>query len=61
MGIFEMSAQQVEEWRTRRAEGEKAALVGISVKDDPASLDLMGVLEGAPRRPAERPRRRRVR
>jgi hypothetical protein len=28
------------------AEGEKATLVGISVKDDPVSQDLMGVLQG---------------
>ena len=28
------------------AEGEKASLVGIGVKDDPVSLDLMGVLSG---------------
>jgi hypothetical protein len=29
------------------ATGEKASLVGISVKDDPVSLDLIGVLQGA--------------
>jgi hypothetical protein len=29
------------------ASGEKASLVGISVKDDPVSLDLIGVLQGA--------------
>lgn len=29
------------------AEGEKATLVGISVKDDPVSQELMGVLQGA--------------
>jgi hypothetical protein len=29
------------------AEGEKATLVGISVKDDPVSQDLMAVLQGA--------------
>lgn len=29
------------------AEGEKATLVGISVKDDPVSQDLIGVLQGA--------------
>jgi hypothetical protein len=28
------------------AEGEKATLVGISVKDDPVSQDLIGVLQG---------------
>ena len=28
------------------AEGEKATLVGISVKDDPVSQDLMAVLQG---------------
>jgi hypothetical protein len=28
------------------AEGEKATLVGISVKDDPVSQDLIGVLSG---------------
>lgn len=28
------------------AEGEKATLVGISVKDDPVSQELMGVLQG---------------
>ncbi len=28
------------------ATGEKASLVGISVKDDPVSLDLIGVLQG---------------
>jgi len=30
------------------AEGEKATLVGISVKDDPVSQELMGVLQGNP-------------
>ena len=30
------------------AEGEKATLVGIGVKDDPVSQDLMGVLQGNP-------------
>jgi hypothetical protein len=30
------------------AEGEKVTLVGIGVKDDPISQDLMGVLEGNP-------------
>jgi hypothetical protein len=29
------------------AAGEKASLVGISVKDDPVSLDLISVLQGA--------------
>jgi hypothetical protein len=29
------------------ATGEKASLVGISVKDDPVSLDLISVLQGA--------------
>src|SRR5689334_20349914 len=29
------------------AEGEKATLVGISVKDDPVSQELMGVLRGS--------------
>jgi hypothetical protein len=29
------------------AEGEKATLVGISVKDDPVSQELIGVLQGA--------------
>jgi hypothetical protein len=29
------------------AEGEKAILVGISVKDDPVSQELIGVLQGA--------------
>jgi hypothetical protein len=29
------------------AEGEKATLVGISVKDDPVSQDLIGILQGA--------------
>jgi hypothetical protein len=29
------------------AEGEKATLVGISVKDDPVSQNLIGVLQGA--------------
>ena len=29
------------------AEGEKATLVGIGVQDDPVSLELMGVLQGA--------------
>jgi hypothetical protein len=29
------------------AEGEKVTLVGISVKDDPVSQDLMAVLQGA--------------
>jgi hypothetical protein len=29
------------------AEGEKATLVGVSVKDDPVSQDLMAVLQGA--------------
>lgn len=29
------------------AEGEKVTLVGISVKDDPVSQDLMSVLQGA--------------
>jgi hypothetical protein len=29
------------------AEGEKATLVGIGVKDDPVSLDLIGVLQGS--------------
>lgn len=29
------------------ATGEKASLVGISVKDDPVSQELIGVLEGA--------------
>ena len=28
------------------AEGEKATLVGVSVKDDPVSQDLMAVLQG---------------
>ena len=28
------------------AEGEKVTLVGISVKDDPVSQDLMAVLQG---------------
>ena len=30
------------------AEGEKVTLVGISVKDDPVSQELIGVLQGAP-------------
>ena len=30
------------------AEGEKVTLVGIGVKDDPVSQDLMGVLQGNP-------------
>jgi hypothetical protein len=30
------------------AEGEKVTLVGVSVKDDPISQDLMGVLAGNP-------------
>src|SRR6476469_1514426 len=30
------------------SEGEKVTLVGISVKDDPVSQDLMGVLQGNP-------------
>ena len=30
------------------AAGEKATLVGISVKDDPVSQELMGVLQGNP-------------
>lgn len=29
------------------AEGEKATLVGVGVKDDPISQELMGVLQGA--------------
>ena len=29
------------------ASGEKATLVGISVKDDPVSQELIGVLQGA--------------
>lgn len=29
------------------AEGEKATLVGIGVKDDPISLEMMNILEGA--------------
>jgi hypothetical protein len=29
------------------AEGEKATLVGIGVKDDPVSQELMGVLQGS--------------
>jgi hypothetical protein len=33
------------------SEGEKVTLVGISVKDDPVSQDLMAVLEGDPPRP----------
>ena len=34
------------------AEGEKVTLVGISVKDDPVSQDLMAVLQGNPSSPA---------
>jgi hypothetical protein len=30
------------------AEGEKASLVGIGVRDDPVSMELMGVLSGDP-------------
>ena len=33
------------------AEGEKASLVGIGVKDDPVSQDLMAVLQGNPAQP----------
>jgi len=33
------------------AEGEKVTLVGISVKDDPVSQDVMAVLEGKPSQP----------
>ena len=29
------------------AEGEKATLVGISVRDDPVSQEVMGVLQGS--------------
>jgi hypothetical protein len=34
------------------SEGEKVTLVGISVKDDPVSQELMGVLQGNPAQPA---------
>ena len=67
MGMFEMSADQVAEWRQKcldpglkigseqsgsmtaltiesPADGQKATLVGISVKDDPVSQELIGVL-----------------
>jgi len=33
------------------SEGEKVTLVGISVKDDPVSQELMGVLQGSPAQP----------
>ena len=33
------------------SEGEKVTLVGISVKDDPVSQELMGVLQGNPAQP----------
>jgi hypothetical protein len=33
------------------SEGEKVTLVGISVKDDPVSQDLMAVLQGNPSQP----------
>jgi hypothetical protein len=33
------------------SEGEKVTLVGISVKDDPVSKDLMAVLQGNPSQP----------
>jgi hypothetical protein len=34
------------------AEGEKVTLVGIGVKDDPVSQDVMTVLQGTPSQPA---------
>lgn len=34
------------------AEGEKVTLVGIGVKDDPISQDVMAVLQGTPSQPA---------
>jgi hypothetical protein len=34
------------------SEGETVTLVGISVKDDPVSQELMGVLQGNPAQPA---------
>ena len=36
------------------AEGEKVTLVGVGVKDDPLSQELMQVLQGAPRSSALR-------
>src|SRR4051812_38174901 len=33
------------------SEGEKVSLVGISVKDDPVSQELIGVLQGTPSQP----------